>query len=103
MFTPEQYIALYTSIVMASMMDKSRLMKEVANVVPTVYMCLGTNRVFYPHFTKVVVEWINVSVESMGYWHTSDQGWTGPVSGRPKSVPGGPGLKFAHSRARPDF
>ena len=54
-------------------------MKEVANVVPTVYMCLGTNRAFYPHPTKVVVEWIKGGVESMGYWHPSDKDFLVPT------------------------
>lgn len=54
-------------------------MKEVATLVPTVYMCLGTNRTFYPHPTKVVVEWIRGGVEGMGYWHPSDKDFLVPT------------------------
>ena len=35
-----QYIAPYTSIVTSSMMGKSRLMKEMASFIPTIYICL---------------------------------------------------------------
>jgi hypothetical protein len=76
---PGHYIAPYTCIVTSSMMGKSRLMKEVATVIPTVYMCLGTNRTFYPHPTKVVVEWIRGGVERMGYWHPSDKDFLVPT------------------------
>jgi hypothetical protein len=37
---PTQYIAPYTSIVTSSMMGKSRLMKEMASFMPTIYICL---------------------------------------------------------------
>ena len=37
---PTQYIAPYTSIVTSSMMGKSRLMKEMASFIPTIYICL---------------------------------------------------------------
>ena len=76
---PGHYIAPYTCIVTSSMMGKSRLMKEVATLIPTVYMCLGTNRTFYPHPTKVVVEWIRGGVEGMGYWHPSDKDFLVPT------------------------
>jgi hypothetical protein len=76
---PSHYIAPYTCIVTSSMMGKSRLMKEVATRVPTVYMCLGTNRTFYPHPTKVVVEWIRGGLERMGYWHPSDKEFLFPT------------------------
>jgi hypothetical protein len=76
---PGQYVAPYTSVVTSSMMGKSRLMKEVAKIIPTVYMCLGTNRNFYPHPTKVVVEWIRGGVEGMGYWHPSDKDFLVPT------------------------
>ena len=61
------------------MMGKSRLVKEVATLIPTVYMCLGTNRTFYPHPTKIVVEWIRGGVEGMGYWHPSDKDFLVPT------------------------
>ena len=54
-------------------------MKEVSTYIPTVYMCLGTNRNFYPHPTKVVVEWIRGGVEGMGYWHPSDKDFLVPT------------------------
>ena len=76
---PGHYIAPYTCIVTSSMMGKSRLVKEVATLIPTVYMCLGTNRTFYPHPTKIVVEWIRGGVEGMGYWHPSDKDFLVPT------------------------
>ena len=76
---PGHYIAPYTCIVNSSMMGKSRLVKEVATLIPTVYMCLGTNRTFYPHPTKVVVEWIRGGVEGMGYWHPSEKDFLVPT------------------------
>ena len=70
---PEKYTAPYTCIVSSSLMGKSRLMKEVATRIPTVYMCLGTDQTFYPHPTKVVVEWIRDCVERTRYWNPSDK------------------------------
>ena len=76
---PGKYVAPYTSVVTSSMMGKSRLMKEVATIIPTVYMCLGSNRTLYPHPTKVVVEWMRGGVEGMGYWHPSDKDFLVPT------------------------
>jgi hypothetical protein len=57
---PNAYIAPYTSLVTSSMMGKSRLMKEMARHVPTVYICLREQGVSgYPQPSPVVVEWIS--------------------------------------------
>ena len=48
---PENYIAPFTTLVTSSMIGKSRHMKEVANHLPCVYICLkGEVRGYgYPH------------------------------------------------------
>lgn len=47
---PKNYIAPYTSMVTSSMMGKSRLIKELAMEIPTIYICLrnDTNDSGYP-------------------------------------------------------
>ena len=47
---PKKYVAPYTSVVTSSMMGKSRLIKELAMDIPTVYICLrnDTNDSGYP-------------------------------------------------------
>ena len=47
---PKKYVAPYTSVVTSSMMGKSRLIKELAMKIPTVYICLriNTNDSGYP-------------------------------------------------------
>jgi hypothetical protein len=53
------YIAPYTTLVTSSMMGKSRHMKEVANHLPCVYICLrGEVRGYgYPRASPSIVEW----------------------------------------------
>jgi hypothetical protein len=55
------WVAPYTSIVTSSMMGKSRHMKEVANHLPSVYICLrNDNRSYgYPHRSPGIVEWLS--------------------------------------------
>jgi hypothetical protein len=53
------YIAPYTTLVTSSLMGKSRHMKEVANHLPCVYICLrGELRGYgYPRPSPSIVEW----------------------------------------------
>ena len=53
------WVAPYTSLVTSSMMGKSRHMKEVANHLPSVYICLrGEVRGYgYPPRSPSIVEW----------------------------------------------
>src|SRR5579862_2963346 len=53
------WVAPYTSLVTSSMMGKSRHMKEVANYLPSVYICLrGEVRGYgYPRRSPSIVEW----------------------------------------------
>ena len=72
---PELYVAPYTSLITSSMMGKSRLMKEIARSVPSVYMCLRPqDSSGYPHPTPILPEWINQGVKSQirNYTPTSD-------------------------------
>ena len=48
---PGRWVAPYTSLVTSSMMSKSRHMKEVANHLPSVYICLReeVRGYGYPH------------------------------------------------------
>ena len=54
-----RWVAPYTSLVTSSMMGKSRHMKEVANQLPCVYICLrGEVRGYgYPRPSPSIVEW----------------------------------------------
>jgi hypothetical protein len=56
---PGKWRAPYTSLVTSSMMGKSRHMKEVANYLPSVYICLrGEARGYgYPRRSPSIVEW----------------------------------------------
>ena len=59
----EVYVAPYTSLITSSMMGKSRLMKEIARSVPSVYMCFrhhGSSG--YPKSTPILSNWINGGV-----------------------------------------
>jgi hypothetical protein len=54
------YVGPYTTLVTSSMMGKSRHMKEVANHLPCVYICLGREaREYrsYPRASPSLVEW----------------------------------------------
>jgi hypothetical protein len=55
----ENYIAPYTSFVTSSMMGKSRHMKEVANQLPCVYICLRQDPTGfgYPHRSPSIAVW----------------------------------------------
>src|ERR1700737_2156994 len=55
----ENYIAPYTTLVTSSMMGKSRHMKEVANHLPSVYICLRreVRGYGYPHPSPSIDEW----------------------------------------------
>jgi hypothetical protein len=37
---PKNHVAPYTSVISSSMMGKSRLIKELAMEIPTIYICL---------------------------------------------------------------
>ena len=63
---PMAYIAPYTSLVTSSMMGKSRLMKEMARHVPTVYICFREPGVSgYPQSTPTLPQWINSSLDNI--------------------------------------
>ena len=53
------YIAPYTSLITSSMMGKSRLMKQVAAHIPTVYICLRkpSSSYGYPKQTPILAKW----------------------------------------------
>jgi hypothetical protein len=79
---PALYVAPYTSLVTSSMMGKSRLMKEIAHSVPSVYMCLRPqDSSGYPHPTPILPEWINQGVQSQirNYKPTSDPNFIIPT------------------------
>lgn len=62
-----KWVAPYTSIVTSSMMGKSRHMKEVANHLPTVYICLrreGTSY-GYPHRSPSIVDWLSAGAATI--------------------------------------
>jgi hypothetical protein len=61
------YIAPYTSLVTSSMMGKSRLMKEVATHIPTVYICLrkGDRSYGYPKQTPNLADWFSQGALSL--------------------------------------
>ena len=54
------YVAPYTSLVTSSMMGKSRLMKELAQHVPLVYICLrgGEDESQFPPTTTRIRDWV---------------------------------------------
>ena len=56
-----RWVAPYTSFVTSSMMGKSRHMKEVANHLPSVYICLRreSQGYGYPHQSPSIVEWLS--------------------------------------------
>ena len=59
----DKYVAPYTSLVTSSMMGKSRLMKEIARSIPSVYMCFRAEESSgYPARTPHLPEWINKGV-----------------------------------------
>ena len=79
---PDIYVAPYTSLITSSMMGKSRLMKEIARSVPSVYMCLRPqDSSGYPHSTPILPEWINQGVKTQihNYTPTSDINFTIPT------------------------
>jgi hypothetical protein len=60
-----RYIAPYTSLVTSSMMGKSRLMKEMSHNMPTVYICLRSEKSSgYPKNTPHLPDWIQQSTLS---------------------------------------
>ena len=53
-----KYVAPYTSLVTASMMGKTRLMKELTKYLPIVYMCFReTHETGYPPATENILSW----------------------------------------------
>ena len=69
----KQYVAPYTSLVTSSMMGKSRLMKEIAHSIPSVYMCLREREFSgYPTCTPTLPEFINQGVIDQGVIDESD-------------------------------
>jgi hypothetical protein len=56
---PVQYIAPYTSLVTSSMMGKTRLMKELGNYLPVVYLCFREQQgeSGYPPATPYLLSW----------------------------------------------
>jgi hypothetical protein len=78
----EQYVAPYTSLITSSMMGKSRLMKEIACSMPSVYMCLREKESFgYPACTPTIPGWINKGVinQVVGYDTAPDTDCTIPT------------------------
>jgi hypothetical protein len=63
----DNWIAPYTSLVTSSMMGKSRHMKEVANHLPSVYICLrGEVRGYgYPRPSPIIVDWSSQGVSTI--------------------------------------
>ena len=63
----KEYVAPYTSIVTSSMMGKSRHMKQVANHLPSIYICLRTVTAGkgYPHPTPEIVPWLQKGLSSL--------------------------------------
>lgn len=60
---PGEYVAPYTSLVTSSMMGKSRLMKEVASHLPSVYICLRNTRSSgYPVTTPELPTWFEKGI-----------------------------------------
>jgi hypothetical protein len=57
--SPVQYIAPYTSLVTSSMMGKTRLMKELGNYLPVVYLCFREQQgeSGYPPATAYLLSW----------------------------------------------
>lgn len=62
-----EWIAPYTSLVISSMMGKSRHMKEVANCLPSVYICLrGEVRGYgYPRCSPSIVDWSSMGASTI--------------------------------------
>lgn len=79
---PDQYVAPYTTLVTSSMMGKSRLMKEIARKLPSVYMCFRSDGSSgYPKPTPLLPDWIKAGVMSQirDYQPTSDTDFTVPT------------------------
>jgi hypothetical protein len=60
------WVAPYTSLVTSSMMGKSRHMKEVANCLPSIYICLrGTEAIGYPRRSPGIVEYLSQGIKGI--------------------------------------
>src|SRR5262245_22519147 len=56
---PTAYLAPYTSLVTSSMMGKSRLLKQIANHAPLVYICLRSSKsTGYPRRSSRIAGWL---------------------------------------------
>src|ERR1700737_4043077 len=72
---PAEYVAPYTSLITSSMMGKSRLTKEIARSIPSVYICLREAwSSGYPARTPILPGWIEEGVlaKVVGYETTPD-------------------------------
>ena len=66
----DEYIAPYTSLITASMIGKSRLMKQLANYMPVIYLCFRTqNSTGYPPRSPIVPEWFGTPVKVAGKFY----------------------------------
>src|SRR6266496_5454341 len=69
LYTAEKghWVAPYTSLVTSSMMGKSRHMKEVANHLPSVYICLRreVKGYGYPRRSPSVVDWLSIGAATI--------------------------------------
>ena len=55
----DTYVAPYTSLITSSMMGKSRLLKQISNHTPLIYICLRPSRsTGYPKRSPRIVQWI---------------------------------------------
>jgi hypothetical protein len=68
------YVAPYTSLVTSSLMGKSRLLKQIAALVPTVYVCLrkSTASYGYPKQTPNLVDWFSQGALSLAGKNETD-------------------------------
>ena len=58
-FSPDTYVAPYTSLITSSMMGKSRLLKQIANHTPLVYVCLRSSQsTGYPSRSSKIAGWL---------------------------------------------
>jgi len=56
---PDAYVAPYTSLITSSMMGKSRLLKQIANHAPLVYICLRSSKsTGYPSRSSKISGWL---------------------------------------------
>src|SRR5947207_3886565 len=79
---PAAYVAPYMSLITSSMMGKTRLMKEIARSVPTVYMCFRPHESSgYPKRTPFLPDWIKEGAmkQVRGYTPNSDSNFTIPT------------------------